>query len=163
MLLITLLVDWHIQGVPKKRTFRISILQADTSERSDSSRLESDLPEVSGRRMLILKVCFFGTPCMPSYIAMSFKRYGTLAIWAAISKKYKQKLGVGVSHTGYSILKFSELAKIVSKTKEMQLLRKDAERDVSILKKYWGCHISWSRKFPQRPTCSISPAYIKAV
>ena len=121
------------------------------------------LPEVSGRRMLILKVRFFGTPCMPSYIAMSFKRYGTLAIWAAISKKYKQKLGVDVSHTGYSILKFSELAKIVSKTKEMQLLRKDPERHVSILKKYWGCHISWSRKFPQRPTCSISPAYIKAV
>ena len=31
------------------------------------------------------------------------------------------------------------------------------------LKKIWGCQISWSRKFPQRPTCSISPAYIKAV
>ena len=45
----------------------------------------------------------------------------------------------------------------------MQLPRKGVERYVSILKKYWGCQKSWSRKFPQRPTCSISPAYIKAV
>ena len=31
-----------LQGVPKKRTFRIIILQADTSERSDSRRLDDD-------------------------------------------------------------------------------------------------------------------------
>ena len=43
----------------KKRVFRIIILQAYTSERSDSRRLESDLSEVSACRMMILKVRFF--------------------------------------------------------------------------------------------------------
>ena len=49
-------------GCPKKRTFRIIILQADTSERSDSKRLESDLSEASAFRMMILKVRFLGHP-----------------------------------------------------------------------------------------------------
>ena len=53
-----------VQGVPKKRTFRIIILQAAASGRSDSRRLESDLSEAAVCRMMILKVRFFGTPCM---------------------------------------------------------------------------------------------------
>ena len=53
----------HIQGAPKKRTFRILTLQADASERSDSKRLESVLSEVSAFRMMIMKVRLFGTPC----------------------------------------------------------------------------------------------------
>ena len=52
-------------GCPKNATFRIITLQADTSERSDSKRLESDLSEVSAFRIMILKVRFFGTPCTP--------------------------------------------------------------------------------------------------
>ena len=45
----------------KKRTFRIIILKADTSERSDSRRFESDLSEVSACRVMILKVRFWDT------------------------------------------------------------------------------------------------------
>ena len=41
------IVSLYVHVVLKKRTFRIIILQADTSERSDSRRLESDLSEVS--------------------------------------------------------------------------------------------------------------------
>ena len=48
----------------KKRTFRIIILKADTSERTDSRRFESDLSEVSACRVRILKVSFFGAPCI---------------------------------------------------------------------------------------------------
>ena len=51
-----------IQCSVSQCTFRISILQADTSGGSDS------LFEVSACRMMILKVCFFGTPC--TYIAI---------------------------------------------------------------------------------------------
>ena len=46
----------------KIRTFRIIILQADTSERPDSRRLESDLSEVSVYRMMIRKAHFLGHP-----------------------------------------------------------------------------------------------------
>ena len=53
-----------LQGVPKKRTFRIIILQAAASGKSYSRRLESDLPEAAACRMMILKVRFFGTPCI---------------------------------------------------------------------------------------------------
>ena len=49
-------------GCPKKRIFKLIILQADTSERSDSRRLEFDLSEVSTCRMMILKVRFLGHP-----------------------------------------------------------------------------------------------------
>ena len=40
--------------------------------------------------------------------------------------------------------------------KEMCLFWKNIDIDMSM-------SISWPKKFPQRPTCSISPAYIKAV
>ena len=51
---------WYIYRVSrKKRSFKIIILQADTSERSDSWPLESDLSEVLACRMMILKVRFF--------------------------------------------------------------------------------------------------------
>ena len=49
----------QLQGVPKKRTFRIIILQAAASGISDSRRLESNLPEAAACRMMILKVCYF--------------------------------------------------------------------------------------------------------
>ena len=63
-----------MQGVPKKRTFRIIILQADTSERSDSRRLESDLSEVPACRMMIMKLRLFGASCIHLCIAQHFVR-----------------------------------------------------------------------------------------
>ena len=53
---------WKTTGCPKKRIFKLIILQADTSERSDSRRLEFDLSGVSACRMMILKVRFLGHP-----------------------------------------------------------------------------------------------------
>ena len=50
-------------GCPKKRTFRIIILQAAASGRSGSRCLKYDLPEAAACRMMILKVRFLGTPC----------------------------------------------------------------------------------------------------
>ena len=51
-----------VQGVPKKRTFRIIILQADTSERSAC-------------RVMILKMRCFWTPCTKTLFEIITSEY----------------------------------------------------------------------------------------
>ena len=66
----------NIQGVPKKRTFRIIILQAAALGRSGSRRLKYDLPEAAACRMMILKVHFFlGHSVYKEWISRNAKIY----------------------------------------------------------------------------------------